>query len=623
MTESFEDASSGEWRDGGLPSETQLVMLCLDYLRDIRRRYEPRELLDAEGLDANSLSVAIYALSRSFVRPAELSVMRKEGNDPFFDRSKVQKGIFPVQDDPSNLSLPDINTMNKEILYDPDLAQTNTDPPNDAAQESTVDRTNRSALYEYNDAHFSNTQRFYLFNGLASGPLSLGEITAAGLAGLGARSRLDADKEMVNSNLFEQFVSAVGSKGFFSDPANEGPSKTPMEAELKEKRAAEVYEERYRKVVAKFRQKLAAKAQQTCDDGDADSVMAGNSIAVSAAERMRQLREERTNAARSRHLHEITTTHNDNNEQKETQGSPIKSLTQKLTPLSPKKNPQNPIDLDEAERLKSAGNTYMQNKEYEEAAASYTGALKLSPAGPQSHVYYSNRAAAQLSMKKFEEAVLDSERSLALKPDYGKAHSRLGLAYFLLGKYLQAIEAYTVSLKYDPDSISSKNYLEKAKKRYASKKNETDQEEAPSSFSMVRELEKSSQGDIRLDQKEAENFKEKGNACMAKREYQLAFDSYSEAIRLCEDGKNSHVYFSNRAATLCYLERYKEAESDSERSLKLKPDYSKAHARLGLARFFLGDYEGAVNAYTTALNYDPDNSASKSYLKKAKARLGR
>jgi tetratricopeptide (TPR) repeat protein len=40
-----------------------------------------------------------------------------------------------------------------------------------------------------------------------------------------------------------------------------------------------------------------------------------------------------------------------------------------------------------------------------------------------------------------------------------------------------------------------------------------------------------------------------------------------------------------------------------------------------LARFFLQDYVGAVEAYTAALKYDPDNAASKSYLAKAKAKL--
>ena len=110
---------------------------------------------------------------------------------------------------------------------------------------------------------------------------------------------------------------------------------------------------------------------------------------------------------------------------------------------------------------------------------------------------------------------------------------------------------------------------------------------------------------------------------MASRDYLSAFDAYSRALQLCPDGKNAHVYYSNRAAALCYLERYEEAEEDSARSLTLDPTYGKAHARLGLSRFFLGDYLGAVQAYTAALEYDPNSSASRSYLAKAQARLER
>jgi hypothetical protein len=36
-----------------LPSEAQMVLLCLDYLRDLRRAYSSKDgLLMAEGLDA-------------------------------------------------------------------------------------------------------------------------------------------------------------------------------------------------------------------------------------------------------------------------------------------------------------------------------------------------------------------------------------------------------------------------------------------------------------------------------------------------------------------------------------------------------------------------------------------
>ena len=127
----------------------------------------------------------------------------------------------------------------------------------------------------------------------------------------------------------------------------------------------------------------------------------------------------------------------------------------------------------------------------------------------------------------------------------------------------------------------------------------------------------------KVREKEAEKVKLKGNSYMANRDYEAALTNYTLAIKLSPEGPNSHVYYSNRAAALCYLERYEEAEADSEYSLMLNPTYGKAHARLGLSRFFMGDYAGAIDAYNSALEYDPDNAASKSYLAKARARLAK
>uniref|UniRef100_A0A7S0KYI6 Uncharacterized protein n=1 Tax=Asterionellopsis glacialis TaxID=33640 RepID=A0A7S0KYI6_9STRA len=625
-------------------------------MRDLRRAYDPEDLGLAEGLDADYLSVAVYALSRSFLGPHQLKVSNNNGNDPYIDRNKlraVHPDVFPINEEAGNtISIPDIPTINKEILYsqDPDTIVPNGfDGPSSTAGEEKKD--DPFSWYEYEDNHESNSHRFYPLNGLASGPtlrgpLTLGEITAAGIAGLGAKSRLDAEKEMVRSDLFQQFVGAVRSKGFFRDPATESPSDDPEEEELRQQRAAETYEDRYRKVVGKFRTKLANKAQQQGGlphDGSGDS-FTGNFAALSAAEKQRERRLTRIEAARAKHA----------KMKKENQGrgknsSPYKEESKKVDAVSPlmkklmpetspqkrtpeARSPQNEIDVEEAEKHKGIGNKWMQKKDYGKAVECYTMALKLCPDGPTSHVYFSNRAAALLSMKKFEEAIRDSERSVALKPDYGKAHSRLGLGHFLLGNYRQAVEAYNVSLKYEPENKSSQNYLEKARKKLISKGDKDTDQNVDTSFSVVSEYENAEmrghtvydgqdERQTIMNQKEAEKFKHKGNAHMASREYQLATEAYTEAINFCPDGHSSHVYFSNRAAALCYLERYAEAEKDSERSLALKPEYGKAHARLGLSRFFMGDHEGAVTAYTNALKFDPDNAASKSYLAKAKARL--
>ena len=108
---------------------------------------------------------------------------------------------------------------------------------------------------------------------------------------------------------------------------------------------------------------------------------------------------------------------------------------------------------------------------------------------------------------------------------------------------------------------------------------------------------------------------------MASKNYEGALDAYSDAIGISRDGPQSHVYFANRSAALCYLERYRDAAKDAEQSLRLRPTYGKAHARLGLARFFLNDFEGSVTAYKAALHFEPDDAASRSYLAKAQLKL--
>ncbi|KAI2510984.1 hypothetical protein MHU86_3456 [Fragilaria crotonensis] len=650
LTEATDDRE--EVGAGGVPSEAQLVLLCLDYLRDLRRSYTEQDLVSAEGIDADYLSVAIYSLSRSFLRPPQLLITSEFGNDAWLDRQKANS-IDPETFPPSpplvtrnRVELPDLTSINKEIMY--------SEYPEKTARDITVNDDNddeqddATSLYAYDDAHPSNSHRFYHLNGLASGqflhgPLTLGEIAAAGLAGLGARARLDAEREMIKSPLFEQFVEAVRAKGFFRDPDTEGTRDDPEDELLRQQRAQEIYEDRYRKVVAKFRTKLATKAQQEAKPSAGfGSPFPGSHVPYSAAERQRRRREKRIALAKSK-ANTLNVEHRDrayNNNSARANATDSLWEAQSVA-VSVAASTHNVLDLDEAERLKSQGNLHMQRKEYQEAADAYTAALKLSPSGPQSHVYFSNRAASLLSMKMFNEAILDSERSLALKPDYGKAHARLGLAHFLLGDYRQAMEAYTVSLKYDPDNKSSKSYLEKAARRLAKQEKDrsSDALVTDSSFSVVTEWDKSEAGKSKktgassfdkqderkklIDEKEAEKYKLRGNSFMASRDYQSAFDAYSTALKLCSDGKNSHVYYSNRAAALCYLERYEEAEEDSARSLTLEPTYGKAHARLGLSRFFLGDYLGAVQAYTAALEYDPNSSASKSYLAKAKARLDR
>ena len=119
----------------------------------------------------------------------------------------------------------------------------------------------------------------------------------------------------------------------------------------------------------------------------------------------------------------------------------------------------------QAEEYKSQGNAAISAKNYLEAAVLYSKALKLSVDGPNSHIYYSNRAAAYCHLGKYQEAVNDCKSCLALSADYVKAYSRLGLSYFFLEQYEDAVEAYKRAVELEPDNKASLDSLRQAQNK--------------------------------------------------------------------------------------------------------------------------------------------------------------
>ncbi len=119
----------------------------------------------------------------------------------------------------------------------------------------------------------------------------------------------------------------------------------------------------------------------------------------------------------------------------------------------------------EAEVKKGLGNTAITQKDYKLAVQMYTEALDLSPAGPNSHVYYSNRAAAYCYMNDYKSAISDCEASIALEPNYAKAVARLANANYFEGNYEASVAAYERAVELEPDNKSSVEALQKARNK--------------------------------------------------------------------------------------------------------------------------------------------------------------
>eukprot|EP00878_Enallax_costatus_P022068 GHUV01023400.1.p1 GENE.GHUV01023400.1~~GHUV01023400.1.p1 ORF type:complete len:318 (+),score=111.77 GHUV01023400.1:746-1699(+) len=112
-----------------------------------------------------------------------------------------------------------------------------------------------------------------------------------------------------------------------------------------------------------------------------------------------------------------------------------------------------------AAELKAKGNAAFSSGNYEEAVTFFSQAIE---ADPTNHVLYSNRSAAEASLKRYTKALKDARKCVELKPDWAKGYSRLGAAYYGLEDWDDAIKAYEDGLHIDPNNQQMQSALSDA-----------------------------------------------------------------------------------------------------------------------------------------------------------------
>uniref|UniRef100_A0A8B9RFS1 DnaJ homolog subfamily C member 7 n=1 Tax=Astyanax mexicanus TaxID=7994 RepID=A0A8B9RFS1_ASTMX len=121
-----------------------------------------------------------------------------------------------------------------------------------------------------------------------------------------------------------------------------------------------------------------------------------------------------------------------------------------------------------------------------------------------------------------------------------------------------------------------------------------------------------------LHSKEAETFKEKGNAFYVKKDYSEAFNYYTKAI---DASPKNASYYGNRAATLMMLSRFREALEDSQQAVRLDECFTKGHLREGKCHLSLGNAMAASRCFQKVLELDPTNTQALQEHKNAAALL--
>ena len=116
-------------------------------------------------------------------------------------------------------------------------------------------------------------------------------------------------------------------------------------------------------------------------------------------------------------------------------------------------------DAMKAADLKEKGNKAFQQGSMEEAVDLFSQCIALHPT---SEVYYSNRAAAYLSLTRFSDAEKDARRVVELKPSWVKGYARLGASLLGQGYASEAREVLQKAVAMEPRDAALQTQLSKA-----------------------------------------------------------------------------------------------------------------------------------------------------------------
>ncbi|RVX65901.1 hypothetical protein B0A52_10265 [Exophiala mesophila] len=110
-----------------------------------------------------------------------------------------------------------------------------------------------------------------------------------------------------------------------------------------------------------------------------------------------------------------------------------------------------------ADALKAEGNKAFAAKDFKTAVEKFSQAIELDPTN---HVLYSNRSGAYASLREWQNALDDANKTTEIKPDWAKGWGRKGASYHGLGDLIGAKDAFEEALKLEPSNAQAKSGLD-------------------------------------------------------------------------------------------------------------------------------------------------------------------
>lgn len=105
---------------------------------------------------------------------------------------------------------------------------------------------------------------------------------------------------------------------------------------------------------------------------------------------------------------------------------------------------------------------------------------------------------------------------------------------------------------------------------------------------------------------QADDYKKKGNDCMAAKDFDGAIECYTLGLKL---EPTNHILLSNRSAAYLSVHKCDEALSDAEKCIEVNPQFVKGYGRKGAALFESKQLDESISAYKKGLEIAPGDAA--------------
>jgi len=175
-------------------------------------------------------------------------------------------------------------------------------------------------------------------------------------------------------------------------------------------------------------------------------------------------------------------------------------------------------------------------KRYEEAEVAINAAIKISPRA----AFYNNRGFVYYNQKKWELALADYNKAIAINPDFALAYYNRGLVYYDQKKWELALADYTKTIAINPD--------------------------------------------------DAEAYNNRGLVYKNQKKWELALADYNKAIAISPDYVDA---YNNRGVVYSDQKKWELALADFNKAIAINPDLAQVYSNRGVIYYKIGDKQKA------------------------------